>query len=99
MRLGAPYDLALFILNVQTTDRIFIDRLFALGDYYLADAIQRGASVIFMIYISLIPTIEFGDELSALIKTVREEQKSHKTCLSDQDNIAMNLLIKEITKD
>ena len=89
------YDLAPFTLNVQTTDRTFVDKLFALGDYYLADTIQGHSRHIYDLY-KLLPTIEFNDELKSLVKAVREERKEHKTCLSAQDNIDMNLLIKEI---
>lgn len=89
------YDLSPFILNVQTTNRTFVDKLFALGDYYLADTIQGHSRHIYDLY-KLLPSIEFNDELKTLIKTVREERKEHKTCLSAQDNVNMNLLIKEI---
>ena len=89
------YDLSPFTLNVQTTDRTFVDKLFALGDYYLADTIQGHSRHIYDLY-KLLPTIEFNDELKSLIKAVKEERKEHKTCLSAQDNIDMNLLIKEI---
>ena len=89
------YDLAPFTLNVQTTDRTFVDKLFALGDYYLAGTIQGHSRHIYDLF-KLLPTIEFNDELKSLIKAVREERKEHKTCLSAQDDIDMNLLIKEI---
>lgn len=89
------YDLAPFVLNVQTTDRTFVDKIFALGDYYLANTIQGHSRHIYDLY-KLLPTIEFNDELKSLVKAVREERKQHKTCLSAQDNIDMNLLIKEI---
>lgn len=93
------YDLAPFVLNVQTTDRTFVDKIFALGDYYLANTIQGHSRHIYDLY-KLLPTIEFNDELKSLVKAVREERKEHKTCLSAQDDIDMNLLIKEmITND
>ena len=88
------YDLAPFTLNVQTTNRTFVDKLFALGDYYLADTIQGHSRHIYDLY-KLLPTIEFN-ELKSLIKTVREERKEHKTCLSAQDDVDMNSLISEI---
>lgn len=89
------YDLSPFTLNVQTMDRTFVDKLFALGDYYLADTIQGRSRHIYDLY-KLLPTIEFNDELKSLVKAVREERREHKTCLSAQDDIDMNLLIKEI---
>ena len=89
------YDLAPFTLDVQTTDRTFVDKLFALGDYYLADTIQGHSRHIYDLY-KLLPTIEFNNELKSLIKAVREERKEHKTCLSAQDDVDMNSLISEI---
>lgn len=89
------YDLAPFVLNVQTIDRTFVDKLFALGDYYLADTIQGHSRHIYDLY-KLLPSIAFNEELKSLIKTVKEERKEHKTCLSAQDDIDMNSLISEI---
>ena len=67
--------------------------MFDLGDYYLADTIQGHSRHIYDLY-KLLPAIEFNDELKSLVKTVREERKEHKTCLSIQDDIDINLLIK-----
>lgn len=89
------YDLAPFVLNVQTTDRTFVDKLFALGDYYLADTIQGHSRHIYDLY-RILPTIKFDDDFKKLVKTVREERKEHKTCSSAQDNIDMNSLISEM---
>lgn len=89
------YNLSPFVINVQTTDRTFVDKIFALGDYYLSDAIRGHSRHIYDLY-KLLPHINFNDELRELIKVVRDERKEHKTCLSAQDNIDMNLLISEI---
>ena len=89
------YDLAPFVLNVQTTDRTFVDKLFALGDYYLANTIQGHSRHIYDLY-KLFPTIKFDDELKKLVKMVREERKEHKTCLSAQGDVDMNSLISEM---
>ena len=89
------YDLSPFVLNVQTTDRTFVDKLFALGDYYLADTIHGHSRHIYDLY-KILPTIEFNDELKSLTKDVREERKEHKICLSAQDDVDMNSLISKI---
>ena len=89
------YDLAPFVLNVQSTDRTFVDKLCALGDYYLANTIQGHSRHIYDLY-KLLPTIKFNDDLRVLIKNVREERKDHKTCLSAQEDVDMNSLISEI---
>lgn len=89
------YDLKPFILNVQTIDRTFIDKLFALCDYYMANTINGHSRHIYDLY-KLLPNIKIDNEFKELVKIVREERKNHKTCLSAQDNNDMNELIKEI---
>ncbi len=44
------YGLAPFVLNVQTADRTFVDKLFALGDYYLTNTIQGHSRHIYDLY-------------------------------------------------
>lgn len=90
------FDLKPFVLNVQTIDRTFIDKLFALCDYYISNTIKGQSRHIYDMY-KLLPSIKTDNKFKELVKTVREERKSHKTCLSAQDDVDINLLIKEIT--
>jgi predicted nucleotidyltransferase component of viral defense system len=91
------FDLVPFEISVQTADRTFVDKLFALGDYYLAGTINGHSRHIYDLY-KLIDVVEINDDLRALAKMVREERKLHKTCLSAMDDVDMNFLINRIVK-
>lgn len=89
------YGLEPFEVNVQTADRTFVDKLFALGDYYLSGEIRGHSRHIYDLY-KLLSEINLNDNMRKLVKMVREERIEHKTCLSAQENIDMNLLLREI---
>lgn len=89
------YDLAPFELNVQTAERTFVDKIFALGDYYLSRTINGHSRHIYDLH-KLWDIIDFNSDFSALIQAVRSERKEHKTCLSAQDNIDIKILLQEI---
>ncbi|MGM9552037.1 MAG: nucleotidyl transferase AbiEii/AbiGii toxin family protein [Clostridia bacterium] len=91
------FDLSPFEIAAQTADRTFVDKLFALGDYYLAGTIKGHSRHIYDLY-KLLEVVELNDDLRILVKIVREERKLHKTCLSAMNDVDMNLLIKEIVK-
>lgn len=89
------YRLEPFELNVQTAERTLIDKLYALGDYYLTDAVHEHSRHIYDIYkLSEIVTID--DNIRVLIKEVYEDRKPHDLCHSAKDGIDMNFLLQEI---
>lgn len=91
------YNLQPFELNVQTAERTFVDKLFAIGDYYLSRNVTEHSRHIYDVY-KLLTVVEINDTLKELAEEVREERKPHKTCLSAQDDIDMNALIHEIVE-
>lgn len=91
----SEYNLEPFNVNVQATERTLIDKLYALGDYYLCDAVQEHSRHIYDIY-KLLDIVELNDELRMLAKAVFEERKGHPNCHSAKDDIDMNKLLQEI---
>lgn len=89
------YDLEPFELNVQIAERTLIDKIYALCDYYLSDKVVEHSRHIYDIY-KLLDVVEINNELRQLALEVREERKKHKTCLSAQDGVDINLLLQEI---
>lgn len=89
------YSLEPFELNVQSAERTLIDKLYALGDYYLDNTINGHSRHIYDIY-KLLTVVKLDEGLHQLETEVREERKQHKTCLSAQDNINMKALLSEI---
>lgn len=91
----AEYKLEEFELNVQTAERTLIDKLFALGDYYLANKITEHSRHIYDIY-KLLNTVTLNDDLKALASAVAADRKTHSACLSVQDGVNIKLLLREI---
>lgn len=91
----AENNLEPFNVNVQAAERTLIDKLYALGDYYLCDAVQEHSRHIYDIY-KLLDIVELNDELRLLAKAVFEERKGHPSCHSAKDDIDMNKLLQKI---
>ena len=89
------YGLEPFELNVQTASRTLIDKLYALGDYYLSDAVQEHSRHIYDLY-KLSDIVTLDDDLKQLVSEVFEERKPHEQCHSAKDGIDMNVLLQEI---
>jgi len=92
------YSLHPFELNVQTAERTLIDKVFALGDYYLSDAVHEHSRHVYDIY-KLLGVVALGDDMKTLVQNVREERKPHVNCRSAKDGIDMNALLQEIVDE
>lgn len=92
------YGLLPFVLNVQSAERTMIDKLFALGDYYLSGAIAGHSRHIYDIA-CLMKIVILDDTFTELLNQVREERRVHKTCLSSQDTVHLNDLLREIIEN
>lgn len=90
-----PYGLQPFELNVQAAERTLVDKVFALGDYYLSDAVREHSRHVYDIY-KLLDVVTLDDSMKELVQSVREERKPHVNCHSAKDGIDMNALLQEI---
>lgn len=91
----SKFHLEPFELNVQTAARTLIDKLYALGDYYLSDAVAEHSRHIYDIY-KLLGIVQLNVDLKQLVKEVYEERKPHERCRSAKDGVDMNALLQEI---
>ncbi|MGN1181571.1 MAG: nucleotidyl transferase AbiEii/AbiGii toxin family protein [Faecalibacillus sp.] len=76
-----------FEIKVQTLERTFIDKLFALGDYYLSDKVTSHSRHLYDLY-KLYEYITFNDDFYHLFKEVAEIRSHDSECLlakADQD--------------
>ena len=87
------YQLAPFKVKVQKLERTFVDKVFAVCDYYLNGNIKEHSRHLYDLY-KLYPKIKFDEELSKLILEVRIMRSENKMCLSAQ----MDCNIIEILK-
>lgn len=88
-------DIEPFYVKTQRPERTFIDKVFALGDYYLDRDYNEHSRHIYDIY-KLLNIVPLDAKLKDLIEQVREERRGHKTCFSAQEGVDINRLLLEI---
>lgn len=90
------FELYPFIVQVQSLERTFVDKIFAICDYYLSRNTIRNSRHIYDIS-RILKKIDLLDlNLKILIEIVKEERKQNKNCLSAQDEANVQEILKEI---
>lgn len=89
------YNLESFYVLTQTIERTFVDKLFAICDYYLANKPYRQSRHLYDIYM-LLGKIDLNSALIELFIEVRNYRKELDVCLSAKDGIKISNLIEEI---
>ena len=92
------YGLKPFEMNVQSLERTFIDKVFAICDYYLEDDIKFHSRHIFDIYM-LLSKMNFNDEFIQLIKEVREHRRQTGRCPSSASDVNIPSLLLQIVEN
>ena len=90
------YNLEEFFVLSQSLERTFIDKVFAICDYYLREVPTRNSRHIYDLS-RLLSKIDINDtKIKELVAQVREDRKRNKTSLSSQDNININKVLADI---
>lgn len=91
------YDLYPFEVTVQSMNRTFIDKIFAICDYYESRVVKRQSRHIYDLY-KLFPKIVFNKNFYRLFMEVREQRKigDAKRCISAQEGYDLIGALKEI---
>ena len=90
------YNLMPFDVCVQKLERTFVDKVFAICDYYERKEIDRNSRHIYDLY-KISQIIDLYDKsLYQLIGEVREERKKNSKCISATDGYDINNALKEI---
>ena len=92
------YNLQPFSLQVQTLERTFIDKVFAICDYYLDGRITEHSRHLYDIY-KLMPYVNLNNDMKQLIAEVREYRKNNKYCYSAVDGVVINELLEKMVKE
>lgn len=92
------FHLERFSMNLQALERTYIDKIFALCDYYLQGKSKRYSRHLYDIY-KLTPMIEFNDEFIKLIGEVREHRAKMKVCPSAQKDVNVTAIIIEFCEN
>ncbi len=95
--LVSELELEPFEIKVQTLERTFVDKVFALCDYYMLGEVTRQSRHIYDIF-KVIQEINCLS-LRELINDVRADRSVNKRCLSAQPNVSISdILYKIITE-
>lgn len=84
-----------FIVKTQSITRTFVDKVFALCDYYLNKDITEHSRHLYDLY-KMYNSINFNDDFILYIREIRELRKLKRFCTSADDKYDINLLLKEI---
>lgn len=85
-----------FNVCVQKLERTFVDKVFAICDYFERKEPERNSRHIYDLY-KIIKLINLNDSsLLELIKNVREDRKSNDRCISAKDGYDINATLTKI---
>lgn len=91
------YGLKKISMKVQTIERTFIDKIFAICDYYLTNQIEKHSRHIYDVY-KILPNIIFDENFINLINEVRKIRKSLSHCPSANSTIPVSKYLQEIVE-
>jgi predicted nucleotidyltransferase component of viral defense system len=92
------YGLEPFNVKVQLPIRTFVDKTFALADYYLSDNVNDHSRHIYDLY-KLYPKLTFDKNFIVLLTEVREVRKHHAACVSAKDGVDLPNLLQKIISE
>lgn len=92
--LAEQFSLGRFPMNIQSLERTYIDKVFALCDYYLQRKSKRYSRHLYDIY-KLTPLIKFDDKFAALVWEVREHRSRMRICPSADETVDVPAVILE----
>lgn len=95
----AEYGLEPFDMKVQSLERTLIDKVFALGDYYLSNSTLRTSRHIYDLSRLLTKVDLSAPAMKELVVSVRNDRKANKTCLSAQDGVDVPELLQKIVTE
>ena len=99
MDLIKEYELEPFTMTLQSMDRTFIDKVFALCDYYIKDDINKHSRHIYDFYM-ILPKIIIDQNFKKLIEEVRVERlKQPKMCPAAELSVDINKCLQEIVNN
>lgn len=92
--LAEQFSLGRFSMNLQSLERTYIDKVFALCDDYLQGKSKRYSRHLYDIY-KLTPLIEFNDGFAVLVREVREHRSKMRICPSADETVDVPAVILE----
>lgn len=95
--LAQEYGESVFLISVQSLERTFVDKVFAICDYYLAEECSKHSRHLYDIY-KMTNVLKLDESMVELFKEVRIWRKKIKVCLSANEELKLYKIIDEIIK-
>lgn len=92
--LKAQFMLDEFEMKLQSIERTYIDKIFALCDYYIQNKSKRYSRHLYDIY-KLTQRIDFNKKFENLFCEIREHRKQMAICPSAEDDVDISSIIRE----
>jgi len=89
------YSMEPFKVTVQSKERTFVDKVFAICDYYMLGNTKEHSRHLYDLY-KLFPVIEQNSSFSMLVSKVGHIRKANKMCPSAQDDCVVAEILQEI---
>ena len=83
-----------FFMNLQSLERTYIDKIFALCDYYMQGKSKRYSRHLYDVY-KLTPLIDFDNKFVSLVKEIREHRAQMTVCPSAKEGVDVSAIITE----
>ena len=97
--LATLYGLDSFSMNLQSLERTFVDKVFAICDYYLQGKSNRYSRHLYDIH-KLLPMISIDENLAQLLHEVREHREASSIpCPSAKEDICIPNLLHELCEN
>jgi hypothetical protein len=87
-----------FEMKLQSIERTYIDKIFALCDYYIQGKSKRYSRHLYDIY-KLTGRINFDDSFMKLYEEIREHRKKMGICPSAEAGVNVPVLIREFCNE
>lgn len=92
------YQLQPFSMKLQSLERTFTDKVFAVCDYYLAGKMKRNSRHIYDLYM-LLPKIAMTEDYKKLVTEIRQHRAKMPICLSAQEGIDVPSVLEKIIEE
>lgn len=92
------YELEPFTLNVQSLERTFVDKVFAICDYLLSSKVERKSRHLYDLYM-LSKYVNLDENLKSLAIEINKVRKPLRLCLSSKDGQSIPILLKRIVDE
>ena len=89
------HELHPYKLLVQSIERTFIDKVFALADYYITKDISKHSRHIYDLY-KIYPMIVFNSDFRNLVSEVRTVRSLHERCVSAKNEVDLRYILRLI---